>query len=267
MTGISAKTRFAEFISVESTSNLELPFVHITDGYHLPDILEPKCLKVTPCKVFGRDILYMFYGKPAYRTKHSGTNFLSCHLPCAFIFKPDVLSGKIRAVYPFDTGAFFANMYSAFFHQDSQIEDFMLPPSLTSIKQVVQKFYRSNEEYFHGGSRKNIDIPPMNFEAEGYLELSRAPSHPEANSRLRADERASAIEIHFHEDVSLKNSLEACVLPLSFLDNVAVKKSLEILNPDIIKTYTAIHKHSYEAIAGKIYEIVESIYRDKKYIS
>lgn len=260
------RTRFADFISNEVATFPKLPFVHISDGYNIEDILKPRTLKATYCDIFGKRILYMFYGKPAYRTKHAGSNYLSCHLPCAFIFKPDVLQGKVKAVYPFDTGAFENHMYDAFFHPNSQVDDFALPPSISSAVQLIQKFYRSNEEYFHGGTRKNTDVPALNFEAEGYLELARAPSHPEAGSRLRADERASAVELHFHQSVSLKEALVGCVLPVSFLDDDVVKRSLELISPKVIKTYTAIHKHTYETLAGKIYEIVEGIYREEGYL-
>ncbi|SCX32769.1 hypothetical protein DSM25558_5521 [Agrobacterium sp. DSM 25558] len=260
------RNKFADFLKDETLTYNHLPLVHISDGYNIEDILTPKALKATPCKIFGRDILYMFYGKPAYRTKHAGSNFLSCHLPCEFIFRPEIISNNIKAVYPFDTGAFQNQMYSAFFHPKSQVADFALPPSLSSVTQLVQKFYRSNEEYFHGGSRKNIDVPPLNFEVEGYLELSRAPSHPEDGSRLRADERASAVELHFYSDVDLKDALVGCVLPVSFLGDKGIQEALEYINPKIIKTYNTIHKHTYESIAGKIYEIVENIYKEENYL-
>lgn len=260
------KVRFKEFVENDIPNLSKLPFVHITDGYHLEDILKPKKLVATQCKVFSKEILYMFYGKPAYRTKHGGTNFLSCHLPCVFIFDPEKIETKIKGVYPFDTGAFKNGMYSSFFHQETQVEDFILSPNITAAQNVVQSFFQSNREYFEGRSRKNVEIPPMNFEVEGYIELSRSPSHPESNSRLRADERAFAVELQFHEDIDLKDSLLACILPTAFLDLKEISDSLNEINPDIIKTYSSIHKLSYEGLAGKIYEIVETIYSEKDII-
>lgn len=259
----AADSRFSDFLSKATEKISELPLVHISDGYHLPDILEPGIIKAAPCKVFNRDILYMFYGKPAYRTKHNGNSFLSCHLPCAFIFKPEIFSDKIKAVFPFDTGAFHNNLYSSFFHKSSLVSDFLLPPSIESAKRIVSTFYCSNNEYYCGSSRKNVEIPTLNFEVEGYHELSRAPAHPDANSKLTADERVSAIEIHFHDEIKLENHLLACVLPISFLDKKEINEQLLKLNPEIIRTYSPINRHSSEAIAGKIYEIVEEIYKLK----
>lgn len=259
----SADNRFSEFLLNASDNIQDLPLIHISDGYHLLDILKPGVIRATPCKVFDRDILYMFYGKPAYRTKHNGNSFLSCHLPCAFIFKTEKLSEKIKSVFPFDTGAFHNNFYKNFFHPNSVISDFSLPPSIESARKVINSFYCSNYEYYCGSSRKNVDIPPMNFEAEGYHELSRVPSNPETASKFSPDERASAIEIHFHDDVTLAECLLGCVLPNSFLDHELVKSKLDELKPETIKTYSSIHKHTAEAISGKIYEIVEDIYRNK----
>ncbi|MCQ4629397.1 hypothetical protein GB927_005070 [Shinella sp. CPCC 100929] len=259
----SAESRFSDFLLHANEKIPELPLVHISDGYHLLDILQPGVIRATPCKVFDRDILYMFYGKPAYRTKHNGNAFLSCHLPCAFIFKTDNISERIKSVFPFDTGAFHNNFYKSFFHNSSLITDFLLPPSIESAKRVVSTFYCSNHEYYCGSSRKNVDIPLLNFEAEGYHELSRAPAHPDANSKFSPDERASAIEVHFHEDVDLADRLLGCVLPVTFLDDETVKENLDKLNPEIIKTYSTINKHTSEAIAGKLYEIVEEIYKAK----
>lgn len=187
----------------------------------------------------------MFYGKPAYRSKHSGSNFISCYLPCVFIFDPKKIQNQIKAVYPFDTGAFHNGYYKSYFHSRTKIEDFELSPSLEAAKQVVGRFYTTNKEYFQGGSRKNVPSSPTDFEVEGYVELSRAPAHPDARSILTADERASAIELHFYENVELKGALLACVIPETFLDVESIKTSLSKISPPIIRTYSTIHKMGF----------------------
>ena len=260
------KTRFKDFVERASSGIPNLPFIHITDGYNLEDILQPKKLKALQCKVFSREILYMFYGKPAYRSKHGGSNFLTCHLPCVFIFNPEKLKDKISSVYPFDTGAFTGGYYSSFFHPKTRVDDFQLSPTVSAAQQVVQTFFQSNKEYFEGGSRKNVDLPPMNFEVEGYIELSRVPAHPEANSRIKLDERTSAVELHFHNDVDLTDSLIGCIIPSAFFDVKAIAELVNEINPEIIRSYTSIHKMTYEGIAGKIYEIVEDIYKEKGFL-
>ena len=62
-----------------------LPLMHSTTCENAENILENNLLSATHCGVFGTDLLYFFYGKPAYRvsSKISDHHIL---LPLAVLF-------------------------------------------------------------------------------------------------------------------------------------------------------------------------------------
>lgn len=243
-----------------------LPLIHITDGYGFFEISKPCKLVAQPCKIFDRDLIYTYYGRPAYRTKHNGNSALTANLPCVFIFDPLKIKSPIEAVFPFDTGAFEAGRYSNYFHSQMVKEDFLLPSDLNSAQTVVSHFYQNNTEYFYGESRKNVQFEIGEFEIEAYQEMARTSGLPQKEAPQSYDDRASAIEIHFKEEINLENALIGCILPYTFLDSPVVKDALAKMNPEIIKTYKTIQNLTSEGLAGKIYDLVETIYTEKGFI-
>jgi hypothetical protein len=69
-----ASGRFNEFIRGQLPATGKLPLVHVSRGYDFDAILRGDFLTPQPCKVFNRKLIYLFYGRPAYRAK-DGNNF------------------------------------------------------------------------------------------------------------------------------------------------------------------------------------------------
>lgn len=261
MTIYDSKSRLATLLSEAAGENTELPLIHITDSYSFITILSPKRLEPQHCDVFEEPLTYLFYGRPAYRTKHQGDNFLSANLPVAMVFHPGILSSTIKRVFPFDSGAFKLNLYSNFFHRRSGMSDFELEGDIENAKKIVGYFYRSNEEYFHGGSRKNVDIPPFQFEAEGIFELARISAGARSDGTFKPDLRSSSIEIQTSEPIDISDSLLCLIIPQIFLDEKNTKQFIDEINPKYIETYTGIHNISNESITGILFEKIQKIYK------
>jgi hypothetical protein len=169
--------------------------------------------------------------------------------------------------FPFDTGAFEREFYKNFFDSGSQAEDFLVDPKLESAQKIVGTFYVDNSEYFSGSSRKNVELPNRQFEAQGVFEMARYPSVPDSSSDgTKRDERSSAIELQVDQELDLAKALIAIVLPSPYLDDDDIKDAVGRWNPQRIESYQTLHNMSGEAWIGMIYQIVRSIYIDLGYL-
>jgi hypothetical protein len=56
-------------------------------------MLEGDTLEPYECDVFNERLIYMFYGRPAYRAKDGNNARLEFEWPIVFIFDPDKITG------------------------------------------------------------------------------------------------------------------------------------------------------------------------------
>jgi hypothetical protein len=247
--------RLRKFISLQSATDGHLPLVHITRAYSFDEILQGDTLEPGDCEIFNEKLIYLFYGRPAYRAKEGNNARLEFEWPIVFVFDPEKLA-FIKRVFPFDTGAFAQKLYTEFFDKRSELSDFALEPSIESAKKFVATFYQSNNEYYQGGSKKNVEIPLRQFEAQGVHELARLPGLQGAR-----DERSSAIELQISQAISFKDALIAIVLPSPYLDDPEILSALNRWNVKEVHSYTTLHNMSGEAWVGEIYAIVYRLYK------
>jgi hypothetical protein len=64
-----AAGRLAAFVSSQTPIAGLLPLVHITRAYAFDTILDGDTLEPKPCDIFNEKLIYLFYGRPAYRAK------------------------------------------------------------------------------------------------------------------------------------------------------------------------------------------------------
>ena len=262
-----AEGRLKRFVQNTQPIDGQLPFVHITRAYSFDEMLEGETLEPSLCDVFGEQLIYLFYGRPAYRAKDGNNARLQFEWPIIFIFDPQKI-GSIKRAFPFDTGAFQRQLYSEFFDKKSQMGDFELDPSLDGIKRFIGTFYQDHKEYYSGSTRKNVPIEHRQFEAEGILELSRLPGVQDSISRLGTrDERSSAVEVQLSHPLSLIDSLLAIVLPEPYMDDNQIKEALARWQVPQIETYTTLHNQGGEAWVGQIYGIVKDIYKRRGFLT
>lgn len=257
------KTRFQKFVENHLPEEQRLPFLHVTNGYNFDQITLGDLLRPSECRVFEDEILYLFYGRPSYKTKQTFNHRLAFDWPVVFLFKYKSINRFVRSIFPFDSGAFHAGRYKYFFDEDSDIDDFRIRRGTDNVARIVSAFYRSNHEYFLGASTKNVEIPINQFEAAGVHELSRAPNHPEAPHHLSYDERNSSIEVSLKSELKLEDNIECLILPTKFLDVPSWREAVERWKPRAIKTYSVVHNISPEAFAGMIYNVVEGVIFDE----
>lgn len=265
MTKRKAAGRFKELLDSKDASSQRLPLVHTTNLYSFEDLCEEDRIDPTLCQHFNRKMLYLFYGRPAYRTESAEFNDLSFNWPIVFVFDPEKVK-DLQAIYPFDTGAFHLNLYQRYFSKQSRIEDFELPGDLDYAERLVTTFYTTREEYLRGRSTKNIDLPPFSFEAEGMQKLSKEPSFTSrvTDDQIARDERSSSIEIQTTTSIDIAEATLAVVLPSAILEESSVVEALARwgLAKNAVRYYDVQGFHGQDSWLGQIYSEVSKVYRD-----
>lgn len=253
-------SRLKLFLGDGPVSASPLPLAHTTNAYNFRDICGGDKLTPSHCKFANEKILYLFYGRPAYRTHETPISSVEFSWPIVFIFDPTRI-GKIRAIYPFDTGAFFLKLYSEFFDERSSVEDFKMPGDLGEASRLVDFFYGDNRSYFTGNAARNVEIPHFEFEAGGVHNLSRLPG---AGSRATGarDDRSSAFEVRVSDSIEFRGSIRGIVLPQPYLQNKLVLSALERWDVPIKKYYEIFDNVSGEVWVGQIYALVRDIYKE-----
>ncbi|MBY6059140.1 hypothetical protein [Leisingera daeponensis] len=253
----------------EDASESRLPLVHTTSLYSFEDLCSEDRIDPTHCQHFNEKLLYLFYGRPAYRTETAEFNDLSFNWPIVFVLDPSKID-DLKAVYPFDTGAFYLGLYRRFFSKKSEAEDFKLPGSLEYAEKLVDAFYSNKEEYLRGRSTKNTNIPLFNFEAEGIQKLSREPSFTSriSEDQVTRDERSSSIEIQTENSIDIADATLAIVLPSAILDEPMVVDALDRwgLAKEAVRYYDVQGFHGTDSWLGQIYAQISIVYRDHGFL-
>lgn len=212
---------FKNFIKKKNKKVLKtLALTHLTEFYNVRAIIANQKLTATHCKVFNENLLYFFYGRPAYRIGKEKTN--TCQKafhPICFVFDFDKIK-KIERVFPFDSGGF--NFYKKFLHPKSKLEDYQLENELVNINDLINFFYSSEMSYFDDNP-KAINTKPFEwaFEVESYYGMI-------SNKAITTDdERNSTIEIQTREEMALRD-LKAIIFPKQ--EETTMRKQLRLLN-------------------------------------
>jgi hypothetical protein len=253
-------SRLERFIDAETELSDILPLVHTTPAFCFADICKGDSIEPERCRFFDRNLLYLFFGRPAYRLEDSVDSELEFNWPIVFIFDPEKI-GPIEAVFPFDTGAFHQRIYKEFFSGRSKIEDFKLRGALESARRIISRFYKNSSQYFSERSTKNVDIPSMEFEAQGVHALSRFPPIGKG-----PDERSSSIEVQLSHSIEIAKSAVAIILPQEYLKLEPVVKALARWNIPIVRFYEVFSFFDTEKRIGQLYPIVREIFSELGYL-
>jgi hypothetical protein len=262
-----AEGRLNEFIQGQAPADGILPLIHITTCYDFDRITRGNSLSPQHCDVFNEELTYLFYGRPAYRAKDGNNARLEFEWPIIFLLDPEKIS-PIKRVFPFDSGAFKLGYYRDFFHVQSKISDFVLEPTIDSVRKIVGAFYVSHAEYYSGSTRKNVELPLRQFEMQGVYELSRIPGvqggHPGKPTR---DERSSAIEVQVADPINLKEALIAIILPEPYIGDPVTQDALARWGVTEIHAYTTLHNMGGEAWVGQVYEKTRELFKRLGYLT
>lgn len=204
----------------------------------------------TPCSIFGENLLYLFYGRPAYRTAAEiDSNGSDAYWPVCFVLEPDAVDAK--RIYPFDSGAFHHNRFARFMYHRMIKEDFELDPDPETPGKLVRLFWQNERAYFDADGPSGFAPGTFDFEAKAYRDLivdrGRAPF----------DERNSAIELQVDVQLDLPRKTIAVVLPYEFASEEMISK-ISALGA-LALPFDVVRRHGPTEMVGQIYTIVRDL--------
>lgn len=258
------RNRFQEFIREHGEDSKELPLVHTTAAYSFADLCGHSEISPEQCIHFQKKLIYLFYGRPAYRTQESESSNSEFNWPIVFIFDPGAIDG-IVSVFPIDTGAFYLNLYQKFFHKDTIIEDLRLPGKIECARKIVGTFYGSSEQYISGKSKKNVEIATMQYEAIGVNRLTQSPPYTSGGEPIR-DERSATVEVQTSNPIDIAASTIGIIMPQSYLLEPEVVDALKRWDIPEVMTYEIFGYHNPGGWIDQIYALAKKFYISKGFL-
>lgn len=185
---------------------VRMAWCHSTDAFALRGLISSGEFTPRPCDVFNEDLLYFFYGRPAFRRNEQVQIAQSAKAPVVIVFSPSLVDAG-RRVFPFDSGAF-KDRYKNWVHQAMQLSDFELECSNGDPQRHVSAFFQNNSNYL----KLIPKTPPKpyagQFEVESLVAILTDPSAE------KADDRRLAVELQVGQIVPFDSStVVAVVIP------------------------------------------------------
>lgn len=169
---------------------------HTSDAFSLRDIIKEKKIKPRTCPFFNQDLIYFFYGRPAFRRDAAEASGLHSRAPVVIVLHPHLIKRGAR-LFPFDTGAFATNRYAKWMHPNMTVENFELECEDAMPPKHVSAFFDTNQNYLDLAC-KGVHIPHSGeYEVESIIKLLTDQSTPLADDRRLAMELSVSCDIVF----------------------------------------------------------------------
>lgn len=199
-----------------------IPLVHVTSTGFASEIVETGQFEAQSCRVFGRNLVYFFALRPAYRRKDGDRKSHQINrFPFVFIIRPEAVPTPYH-VYPFDTGGAADGYFSQEADDTIHLEDYELKPDHDAVAGHVGWAFGSLESYFDGTLRLELmsDVPVHETVTRGFNDIARMASIRSSNQQ--PDRRASAIEVAASHNIPLKGNAMLAVIPKQYLEDDGV---------------------------------------------
>ncbi|MCK1394012.1 hypothetical protein [Bradyrhizobium sp. 1] len=206
--------------------------------------------------MFKKELLYLFYGRPAYRRNWDGeaTSNLGYARIC-FIFREDVAQMASR-IFPFDSGGF--ERFKHAFHDTLEIGDFEVDPSV-SPRQVIAAFYDDFVGYYWMKPTQGRTFPLSQNVAESYYKLITG------NLKEQFDDRCAAIEVQLEQPLPLADKVLAVIGPNQMFDDDTLMKQLKAWGAEP-RGYKLPTLFNPAEIGGRLVDEVERFLLEKGYL-
>lgn len=202
--GITTKRELVDLAkaAVPSVSISTPDLVHITSVGWGRRIIDSGSLQPKQCNVFGKDLVYFFVARPAYRfgngdQKNDQLNFF----PFAIVLSPEALPTPYH-VYPFDTGAFMAGFFDPVVDPSIYIEDYELDPDLSAACRHLEWAFEDVTNYFDARIKPSLvgSIPHWRAVGQSWTRIAGLAGVGSG----KPDRRASAVEIAYLQSIDLR---------------------------------------------------------------
>ena len=197
----------------------QLPLVHTSRCEWASSLVATPELQPRKCSVFDEDLLYLFYGRPAYRIRDNNDHDVA-YCPICFILKLNRHGLGLRRAVALDSGGVTEGRFEP--HISPSERDLLeLDASSDAARKLVDVLYKDNRSYLYGHCQPLTDLADINNDLiERYVRMLHD------TDVSRADDRRSAVEFQATKRVSLKNDLQAVVLPEALLDDFNLRRTM-----------------------------------------
>ncbi|UZW57320.1 hypothetical protein NUH86_21645 [Sphingobium sp. JS3065] len=203
-------SQFGTYIHAAPELDGGIGLTHVTDCVHLGSILGSGKLEKRWCQVFEKDLLYLFYGRPAYRRKwDSGATSNLGYARMCFVLR-DAVADKAARLLPFDSGGY--KHYQDAFHQTLDISDFDVAPT-DHPRKIVAAFYETFSDYYWMAPRPGLKLPLTQNIVDSYYKLITG------GLKETFDDRCAAIEVQLEDSLPLAGQVLAVIGPHMMFDD------------------------------------------------
>lgn len=238
------------YVKSNAPADPTMHLTHCASAHNAMKMLQSQTLLTSLCPVYHTNLLYTFYGRPAYKVSAGlAANNLLELAPVCLVLDPGILRNATR-IMPFDSGGF--QHYKQALGPDFSLSDFELGTQETAPSRLVGTFFDNNRQYYDQNYlSKNDSISLGKLAARAYARLIK-------DTTIRStDDRSSTVEIQFGTDVPLKSVLRALVAPAAFLDDPDVKKALEPLGDVVPLPYKTYGRNEPSVFSYALYNHVD----------
>jgi hypothetical protein len=198
-------TPFEDFLSPLKDGVIPImPVNHIANLKFLDLFLKEHTISndyLGQCEIFGRDYLYIFYGRPSFKL-----NDFTAY-PICFVFRKPV-SDPVKG-FPFDSGAFvYGKMDEYFDKKTTTLNDFEISGDDNNLVKLIEYFFVNNERYYNEEAQKTLTLSTTCQYVAGYYKMITEAA------TVKLDDRRSALELIYDIPFDLNNGLlQLVVLP------------------------------------------------------
>lgn len=243
-----------------------LPLTHTAKAYVGRRIILTGSIEPRACPVAGREVVYCFYGRPAYRATSDATVHLSASAPYCFVLSPDLIA-RAASIFPFDTGAFHGRMYNHVLIEEMLMEDFDLAGDIARVERLIGALYGSARAYYQGD--KSSVPKPEDVAKDWEMAPQAYAALIAGRGRNEPDDRIGTIELMFETSIDLADNLLAVIIPHTHCvpdEEAPYITQLRNNGVDIIP-YTYIPGKHPEVYQTLIESCLKDYYIDKGFIS
>jgi hypothetical protein len=194
-----------------------MDLVHVTNAGRGRRIVFGEKIEARRCKVFDRDLVYLFMGRPAFRFQDGDekTDQIS-RFPVVFVVSPEKL-GEPHHIYPLDTGAAVKGIYENAVDREVFLEDYELDPEINAALRHVAWAFGSKQAYFRGQLKVGLadSLPHWESAARSWISIASSP----CEGADKPDDRASAVEVAYSRHIELRENLRLIVVPQQLLED------------------------------------------------
>lgn len=248
--------QFKDFIHYASPLAGQLGLTHVTDCVRLGGLVAARKLEPRQCDVFGEPLVYLFYGRPAYRRPWEGGATSNLDYARICLILRDEVANRAHRILPFDSGGF--SRYSGAFHDSLTLSDFEIDPDDHPLK-VVGAFYDSLEGYWNMNPIEPRSFPVTQNVVRSYYQLITGGLNEQF------DDRCAAIEVQLADPLPLQGEVVAIVGPYQIFDDPAVKAMVEDWGAEP-RPYRVPRMFNPQEVAGRLFSEVERFLEDMSWL-